>query len=38
MEKEGRIKVVKYLNCETVDVSIYEMEYMGKRFIYPWDM
>ena len=31
MEKEGRIKVVKYLNCETVDVPIYEMEYKGKK-------
>jgi uridine phosphorylase len=31
MEKEGRIKVVKYLNCETMDVPIYEMEYMGKK-------
>jgi uridine phosphorylase len=31
MEKEGRIKVVKLLNCETMDVPIYEMEYMGKK-------
>jgi uridine phosphorylase len=31
MEKEGRIKVVKFLNCETMDVPIYEMEYMGKK-------
>jgi uridine phosphorylase len=31
MEKEGRIKVVKYLNCETVDIPIYEMEYMEKK-------
>ena len=31
MEKEGRIKVVKFLNCETLDVPIYEMEYMGKK-------
>jgi uridine phosphorylase len=31
MEKEGRIKVVKYLNCESMDVPIYEMEYMGKK-------
>jgi uridine phosphorylase len=31
MEKEGRIKVVKYLNCETLDIPIYEMEYMGKK-------
>lgn len=31
MEKEGRIKVVKYLNCETMDVPIYEMEHMGKK-------
>jgi uridine phosphorylase len=31
MEKEGRIKVVKYLNCETMDVPIYEMEYLGKK-------
>jgi hypothetical protein len=29
MEMEGRIKVVKYLNCETLDIPIYEMEYMG---------
>jgi uridine phosphorylase len=31
MEKEGRIRVVKFLNCETMDVPIYEMEYMGKK-------
>jgi len=31
MEKEGRIKAVKFLNCETMDVPIYEMEYMGKK-------
>jgi uridine phosphorylase len=31
MEKDGRIKVVKYLNCETMDVPIYEMEYKGKK-------
>lgn len=31
MEKDGCIKVVKYLNCETMDVPIYEMEYMGKK-------
>src|SRR5512141_820350 len=31
MEKEGRIKVVKFLNCETMDVPIYEMEYKGKK-------
>jgi uridine phosphorylase len=31
MEKEGRIKVVKHLNCATMDVPIYEMEYMGKK-------
>jgi uridine phosphorylase len=31
MEKEGRIKVVKFLKCETMDVPIYEMEYMGKK-------
>ena len=31
MEKEGRIKVVKFLNCETMDVPIYEMDYMGKK-------
>jgi uridine phosphorylase len=31
MEKEGRIKVVKYLNCETLDIPIYEMEYIGKK-------
>jgi uridine phosphorylase len=31
MEKKGLIKVVRYLNCETMDVPIYEMEYMGKK-------
>jgi uridine phosphorylase len=31
MEKEGRIKAVKYLNCESMDVPIYEMETMGKK-------
>lgn len=31
MEKEGRIEVVKLLNCETMDIPIYEMEYMGKK-------
>jgi uridine phosphorylase len=31
MEKKGLIKVVKFLNCETMDVPIYEMEYMGKK-------
>ncbi len=31
MEKDGRIKVVKVLNCETMDVPIYEMEYLGKK-------
>jgi uridine phosphorylase len=31
MEKEGRIKVVKLLNCETMNIPIYEMEIMGKK-------
>ncbi len=31
MEEEGRIKVVRYLNCETMDVPIYEMEYERKK-------
>jgi uridine phosphorylase len=31
MEKEGLIKAVKYLDCETVDIPIYEMEHMGKK-------
>lgn len=31
MEKMGLIKVVKLLNCETVDVPIYEMDYKGKK-------
>jgi uridine phosphorylase len=31
LEKEGRIRVVKFLNCETMNVPIYEMEYMGKK-------
>jgi len=31
MEKDGRIKVVQYLNCETLDIPIYEMEYKGKK-------
>ena len=31
MEKKGLIKAVKFLNCETMDVPIYEMEYRGKK-------
>jgi uridine phosphorylase len=31
MENKGLIKVVKLLNCETMDIPIYEMEYMGKK-------
>jgi uridine phosphorylase len=31
MEKKGQTRIVKYLNCETMDVPIYEMEYMGKK-------
>jgi uridine phosphorylase len=31
MERKGLIKVVKLLNCETLDVPIYEMDYMGKK-------
>ncbi|PKO14086.1 MAG: uridine phosphorylase [Chloroflexi bacterium HGW-Chloroflexi-10] len=31
MEKQGSIKVVQALNCETMDVPIYEMEYGGKK-------
>ena len=31
MEQEGRVKAVKFLNCETMEVPIYEMEYMGKK-------
>jgi uridine phosphorylase len=31
MEKKGLIKVVKLLNCETMNVPIYEMDYMGKK-------
>jgi uridine phosphorylase len=31
MEKKGLIRVVKFLNCETMDVPIYEMEYGGKK-------
>jgi len=31
MEKKGLIKVIKLLNCETLDMPIYEMEYMGKK-------
>jgi uridine phosphorylase len=31
MEKKGLIKMVKLLNCETLDVPIYEMEYLGKK-------
>jgi uridine phosphorylase len=31
MEKKHQIKVVRYLNCETMDVPIYEMEYLGKK-------
>ncbi len=31
MEKQGLIRVVKWLNCETMDVPIYEMEFQGKK-------
>ena len=31
MEKKELIRVVKYLNCKTMDVPIYEMESMGKK-------
>ncbi len=31
MEKRGLLKVVKLLNCETLDLPIYEMEYDGKK-------
>ena len=31
MERKGLIKVIKLLNCETVDIPIYEMEYEGKK-------
>ena len=31
MEKKGSIKAVKFLNCETLDVPIYEMDYGGKK-------
>jgi uridine phosphorylase len=31
MENEGRIKAVKFLNCETLDLPIYEMESVGKK-------
>jgi uridine phosphorylase len=31
LEKKGLIKVVQYLNCETMDVPIYEMEYQGEK-------
>jgi uridine phosphorylase len=31
MEKKGLTRVVKYLNCETMDVPIYEMECRGKK-------
>ncbi len=31
MEKKGLIKVVKLLNCETMDIPIYEMDYKGKK-------
>jgi len=31
MEKKGLIKVVRFLNCETLEVPVYEMEYMGKK-------
>jgi len=31
LEKKGLIKVVKYLNCETLDVPLYEMEYRGNK-------
>jgi uridine phosphorylase len=31
MQKKGLIKVVKLLNCETMDIPIYEMDYIGKK-------
>ena len=31
MEKQGSIKAVQALNCETLDLPIYEMETMGKK-------
>jgi uridine phosphorylase len=31
MEKKGLTRVVKTLNCETMDVPIYEMEYRKKK-------
>jgi uridine phosphorylase len=31
METKGLIKVVKLLNCETMDVPIYEMDYKGRK-------
>ena len=30
-EKKGMIRVVRILNCETMDVPIYEMDYRGKK-------
>ena len=38
MEKKGLIRVIKFPNCETMDIPIYEMEYHGgKRFTYRQD-
>jgi uridine phosphorylase len=31
MEKKGVIQAVKYLNCETMDLPVYEMEVGGKK-------
>jgi uridine phosphorylase len=31
MEKQGSIKAVQALNCETLDLPIYEMETLGKK-------
>jgi uridine phosphorylase len=31
MEEQGLIKVVKHLNCETLDIPIYEMDYGGEK-------
>ncbi len=31
MEKQGVIKAIQFLNCETLDLPIYEMETMGKK-------
>jgi uridine phosphorylase len=31
MRSGGRIKAVKFLNCETLDLPIYEMESVGKK-------